>query len=243
MRDGASDRWAPTAPGTPSRSPWARARPSQPTQAEWGGGLLFLGSDYCSATVTKRTNGKPQLCYAKQAGAICNESATGGTGSALPPVWDSPDRYFSGAMDSILTGTKNNAPMCYGDDFHLSRDKRLLLSGTQLKYPGGDSSGGGVNVSMVAGAYAKQGYTETNSFGMHIGSALPHPNPSPPKKKMMEGSLWFGGYDKNRVIGEVLAIPIPHPYVVFDGLPLGDISINVVKGGSPFGPNGDQGNG
>lgn len=62
---------------------------------------------------------------------------------------------------------------------------------------------------------------------------------------MMEGPLgplWFGGYDKNCVTREVLAIPIPHPYVVFDGLPLVDMSNNV-KDGSPFGPNGDQGNG
>ncbi|KAK8047864.1 hypothetical protein PG996_015928 [Apiospora saccharicola] len=238
---------------------------------------FFLDSDYCSATVTKRANGEQQPCYAKQAGAIYNESA----GGILLNVTDSPDRYFSGAMDSVA-GAKSNAPVSYRDDFHLSRDKdqwaagdtvanldMVLLSGTQLKYPGGDSiplfagclglgaapgvvnqtfhtqSGGDVNVSMVAGAYAKQGYTDTNSFGMHIGSALPHPNPtSSTKKKMMEGSLWFGGYDKNRVIGEVLAIPIPHANVIFDGLPLVDISINVVKGGSPFGPDdGDQGNG
>ncbi|KAK8135516.1 aspartic peptidase domain-containing protein [Apiospora sp. TS-2023a] len=223
---------------------------------------FFLDSDYCSATVTKRANGKQQPCYAKQAGAIYNESAAGG----ILNVTDSPDRYFSGAMDSVA-GAKSNAPVRFRDDFHLSRDKQswaagdtvadldmVLLSGTQLKYPGGDSlplfagclglgaapgavnqtfhaqSGGDVNVSMVAGAYAKQGYTDTNSFGMHIGSALPHPNPTSPKKKMMEGSLWFGGYDKNRVIGEVLAIPIPHSNVIFDGLPLVDISINVGNG-------------
>lgn len=240
---------------------------------------FFLDSDYCAATASKGPNGKQLPCYAKQAGAIYNESA-GGKGSALPAIADSPDIYFSGAMDAVL-GAKSIAPIRYRDDFHLSREKDLwaagdtvpdldmvLLSGTQLKYPGGDSvplfagclglgaapgalnqtyrtkSDSDVNVSMVAGVFAKQGYTDTNSFGMHIGSALPHPNPSSsPKKKMMEGSLWFGGYDKNRVIGEVLAIPIPHPYVIFDGLPLVDISINVVKGGSPFRPNGDQGNG
>ncbi|KAK8002098.1 hypothetical protein PG991_014320 [Apiospora marii] len=230
------------------------------------GESFFLGSDCCSATSER------------EIAAVLREA--GGAGSALPVVSDTPDRYFSGAMDSVVTGANSGAPVRYRDDFHLSRGKTLwaagdtvenldmvLLSGTQLEYPGGDSvplfagclglgaapgvinqtyraqSGGDVNVSMVAGAYAKQGYTDTNSFGMHIGSALPHPNPSSPRKKMMEGSLWFGGYDKNRVIGEVLAIPIPHSYVIFDGLPLVDISINVVKGGSPFGPNGDQGNG
>ncbi|KAK6855656.1 aspartic peptidase domain-containing protein [Apiospora arundinis] len=239
---------------------------------------FFLDSDYCNATASKGANGKQLPCYAKQAGAIYNESA--GTGTKIPATSDKPGTYFSGAMDSSAGPSKNNGPDRYRDDFHLASDTKqwaadtvsnldmVLLSETQLKYPGGDlyplfagclglgaapgmvvnhtynkgsssSNANSVNMSLVAGAYAKQGYTDSNSFGMHIGSAIP--SPSSPKKKMLEGSLFFGGYDKNRVIGDVLAIPIPQPYVLFDGLPLVDISINVIKGGSPFA--GDNGNG
>ncbi|KAK8110299.1 uncharacterized protein PG998_006756 [Apiospora kogelbergensis] len=238
---------------------------------------FFLDSGYCNATASQGANGKPQPCYAKQAGAIYNETTK--TGSMLPAVSSSPGSYFSGAMDTS-PGSKSNGPDRYRDEFHLGRDTTqwgadtvpnldmVLLSETQLKYPGGDlfplfagclglgaapgivnhtyniksSSGsssssssksdadnnGSVSLGLVAGTYAKQGYTDTNSFGMHIGSAVA--SASSPKKKMMEGSLWFGGYDKNRVIGEVLAVPIPQPYVLFDGLPLVDISINVSSG-------------
>ncbi|KXJ91694.1 aspartic peptidase domain-containing protein, partial [Microdochium bolleyi] len=62
--------------------------------------------------------------------------------------------------------------------------------------------------------------TKSNSFGMHIGSA------NPPVK----GSFYFGGYDQNRIVGDVLT---------GDGstrstLSLKDIAIDVLDGQSPW---------
>lgn len=62
----------------------------------------------------------------------------------------------------------------------------------------------------------------SSSFGMHIGSAA--------AASSLTGSLYFGGYDKNRINGNMLS---------FEGSPSGeilltDVGISVVKGKSPF---------
>ncbi|KAK2616248.1 hypothetical protein QQS21_000883 [Conoideocrella luteorostrata] len=62
----------------------------------------------------------------------------------------------------------------------------------------------------------------SSSFGMHIGSTSP--------ASTMSGSLNFGGFDRNRVTGNVLTLP-GSPLAT---VPLTDISIKVIKGKSPF---------
>ncbi|KLU84456.1 hypothetical protein MAPG_03498 [Magnaporthiopsis poae ATCC 64411] len=67
-----------------------------------------------------------------------------------------------------------------------------------------------------------QSLTESNSYGLHIGS---------PTVKL-GGSLFFGGYDRNRVVGPTSS----QPYTL-DSLPIDlvDIGIGVATGSSPFG--------
>jgi hypothetical protein len=67
--------------------------------------------------------------------------------------------------------------------------------------------------------------TPSNSFGMHIGSVYP----------VLSGSLYFGGYDQNRVIGDIST------QVQDDGdietlryIDMIDIGLNVIDGSSPW---------
>ncbi|KAK0379248.1 aspartic-type endopeptidase [Colletotrichum limetticola] len=78
-----------------------------------------------------------------------------------------------------------------------------------------------INASLIPGMLWAQQNIPSNSFGMHIGSVW----------SRIGGSLVFGGYDQNRLTGEVL---------VSDGdytdnpITLRDISIEVIQGVSPF---------
>ncbi|KAI0398494.1 acid protease [Xylariaceae sp. FL0594] len=77
-----------------------------------------------------------------------------------------------------------------------------------------------INASLVPGWLSYQNLIPSNSFAMHIGSA------DPP----MPGSLVFGGYDQNRIIGDILSQTDSDHKAV----PLQDISITVVDGESPW---------
>ncbi|KAK8041345.1 hypothetical protein PG994_014352 [Apiospora phragmitis] len=77
-----------------------------------------------------------------------------------------------------------------------------------------------INASLIPGNLYERGKIESNSFGMHIGSANPR----------MAGSLYFGGYDQNRVVGEVLTSTDDYNKEI----PLKDIAIKVVDGSSPW---------
>ncbi len=69
------------------------------------------------------------------------------------------------------------------------------------------------------------GHTPSNSWSLHIGSAVSGANSS--------GSLAFGGYDEARAIGDVGTYDVPTP----GGdtfLDLLDVGIGVDHGGSPF---------
>ncbi|KAH8648623.1 aspartic peptidase domain-containing protein [Xylariales sp. PMI_506] len=211
----------------------------------------FLSSSYCDSVTTK---GK--TCYAQQAGAIYNDSAD--TGSA-PDIDAPPPDFWSNTLNSTGSGSRH-----YGDTFHLGVDTTdwagdvienldmALLDDTQLVYPGGQeyplftgclglgaapgimnhsfkvtpgTDEGAVNMSLIAGMYESDGWTSSNTFGMHIGSVQPKP---------VAGSLMFGGYDKNRALGEVLAVPMSTFGASWTGTLLSDVSITVVEGGSPL---------
>ncbi|KAK3292880.1 aspartic peptidase domain-containing protein [Chaetomium fimeti] len=89
-----------------------------------------------------------------------------------------------------------------------------------------------INASMIPWALESSGETPSSSFGLHYGSAG--------VTARMPGSLVFGGYDRNRVIGPILSLEADF------GKPttLQDISLHVIKGASPFPPSttGNTGN-
>ncbi|KAI1098873.1 hypothetical protein F4804DRAFT_103467 [Jackrogersella minutella] len=212
---------------------------------------FFPGEGYCANVTTAG-----QTCYAQEAGAIYNESA--GTGHE-PYIAIVPGNSFTTNMATNKgNGTRFADTLYLGtdttewagdrvDDFDM-----VIMGDTQLQYPNGyksqvfagclsfggapaainqsfqvkaGSSAGAVNVSLLAGTLFEESAIDSQTFGMHIGSVAPQQVP---------GSLWFGGYDRNRAVNEMLAIPIADPYLTFSGAPLVDISIDVVKGGSPF---------
>lgn len=80
-----------------------------------------------------------------------------------------------------------------------------------------------VNATILPWALAQDGSIPSSSFGLHYGSAAS-------TSARVSGSLLYGGYDKNRVVGNVLSIDgrLSKPVL------LQDIAIRVVKGASPF---------
>lgn len=212
---------------------------------------FFPGDSYCGNTTA---NG--QLCYAQEAGAIYDEIK--GTGKK-PQIAIDAASFFSSNMASQGTkGTRYTDTLFLGTDTtEWAGDKvegfdMVVMSDTQLQYPNGNkyplfagclsfgaapavvnqsfqvkagSNAGAVNMSLLAGTLFEENAIDSQTFGMHIGSAGAHPVP---------GSLWLGGYDRNRAVSDMLAVSIAEPYFEFGGAPLLDISIDVVKGGSPF---------
>lgn len=86
-----------------------------------------------------------------------------------------------------------------------------------------------INASLVPGNLLERGRIDTNSYGMHIGSVSPK----------MPGSLHFGGYDQNRVVGDVLTSPTSGDY--HREITLKDVAIRVVDGSSPWSFEAGQG--
>ncbi|KAI2626234.1 aspartic peptidase domain-containing protein [Xylaria nigripes] len=82
------------------------------------------------------------------------------------------------------------------------------------------NSGSLINASLIPGFMKSSNKIPSNSFAMHIGSV------DPP----MPGSLYFGGYDQNRVVGKIISNTGDYTKVIS----LKDISIGVVDGSSPW---------
>ncbi|KAJ6442796.1 eukaryotic aspartyl protease [Purpureocillium lavendulum] len=80
-----------------------------------------------------------------------------------------------------------------------------------------------INASVIPWYLLQHDSTPSSSFGLHIGSAA--------SSASMSGSLLYGGYDRNRVVGDVLGID----GAFTDTILLKDIGIRVIKGTSPFG--------
>jgi hypothetical protein len=85
---------------------------------------------------------------------------------------------------------------------------------------GGD--GPNRNMTTIPWGMRDDGRTASSSFGLHYGSAGP--------TAKMPGSLLYGGYDRNRVVGKVLSLEgdLSTPVNLLD------ISIRVIAGHSPF---------
>ncbi|KAI4861598.1 hypothetical protein F4820DRAFT_55945 [Hypoxylon rubiginosum] len=212
---------------------------------------FFPGQGYCGNTTT---DGRP--CYAQEVGAIYNETA--GTGHIPKVSLDAAADFTPNMVSAGSKGTWYNDKLFLGTDTSQWASDRIndfdmvLFSDTQFQYPNGNKfpvfagclslgaapgvvnqsfpvtagqTAGAVNISLLAGTLFEENAIDSQTFGMHIGSTAP---------QQVHGSLWLGGYDRNRAVNDMLAIPIAEPYYVFSGAPLVDISINVVKGGSPF---------
>lgn len=212
---------------------------------------FFPSENYCGNTTAA---GQP--CYAEQAGAIYSKLK--GTGRD-PRVVLGPPKFYTD--DLVSDGTtaqryvdvfslgEDTSQWAYGkiDDFAM-----VLMDDAQIQYPNRrlypmfagclsfgaapgivndsflvtlETVGVAVNTSLLVGTLFTNHFIESQTFGMHIGSAT---------DKKVAPSLMLGGYDKNRAVDDMLALPIPYPYHEFLDAPLEDISIDVVKGGSPF---------
>ncbi|KAI9898843.1 hypothetical protein N3K66_005304 [Trichothecium roseum] len=191
----------------------------------------LIEDDYCSRSDT---------CYASKAGTYDASSSSGTQGGI--GLLGELDPFMLG-LD--LSGERGRRYMDYVslNGVKMANASLMLLESQVVKYPGGRtvpffagclSLGGGgavnqsfaldagpaINASVPPGWMWEQAWTPSNSFGMHIGSVQPD----------MPGSLWFGGYDRNRVVGDVLgASGSPR-----SGITLWDVGIDVVGDDSPF---------
>jgi hypothetical protein len=190
----------------------------------------LIGDDYCERGT----------CYASKAGTY--DKRTG----------DRSGMNLMVELENFMHGVnlEGDTSLRYKDDImidgiNIVNATIALLDAQKIKYPSGQtvpffagclSLGGtrsvnqsfeqpdgrpATNVSMPPGWLWENQYTASNSYGMHIGSVKPS----------MSGSLWFGGYDQNRVVGEILSLTgSPRD----EGITLWDIAIEGVGDYSPF---------
>jgi hypothetical protein len=98
----------------------------------------------------------------------------------------------------------------------------LALGSPDINQTFTEDSGPPLNGTFVTSWLYEHGVTPSYSYGMHIGS---------PKFKI-PGSLYLGGYDKNRLLGDISTQPIDSGELPIELL---DISLGVVEGGSVWG--------
>ncbi|KAH9897492.1 aspartic peptidase domain-containing protein [Xylariomycetidae sp. FL2044] len=105
-----------------------------------------------------------------------------------------------------------------GDDDTYPLSVGCLSMGDQGKPTNAHENGTG---TTIGAGLRKAGLTTSNFFGLHLGSAAAGAGPEP--------SMYFGGYDRSRVLGDILTARGEFGPVV-----LLDLSIDVVEGFSPF---------
>ncbi|KAK9419874.1 hypothetical protein SUNI508_06880 [Seiridium unicorne] len=202
---------------------------------------FLLTSDYC-------TYNSSLPCYASQAGLYNKaQSSLDETGSASDIQYAPGPNFMAGLdvdgddatswvdyidlQDSTSATIPNVSMALLGESFASYPDGSwypLTVGCLGLGAPGtvnqsfSTTSGPAVNASLIPGYLSAHNQIASNSFGMHIGSASPK----------MAGSLYFGGYDQNRIVGEVLTLGGTGD--ISNELTLNDISIQVIDGSSPF---------
>ena len=203
--------------------------------AEWM--TRVLPSDYCNYNRSLPCNAIKAGLYNKE------QSELGGSGSSALIQWQPGADYMYGLdvggegltmwVDDMDVGgeTISNVSMALlGENFAVYPDaSQIPLSvgclgigaPENVNQTFSNSFGPAVNASLIPGYLWEQGTTASNSFGMHIGSAANAPT---------EGSLYFGGYDRNRIVGDV----ITGEDSAHGPVTLIDISIDVVDGVSPW---------
>ncbi|TQN70154.1 hypothetical protein CSHISOI_05312 [Colletotrichum shisoi] len=202
---------------------------------------FVIGTNYCKYNTS---NG----CYASKAGTYNRAQAfQDGTGSASQIQYRPPAYDWMAGID--IQGTLPEFwvdRMVFespGGDQHAIHNASLTLIESQmLAYPSGKWYPGfagclgigapntvnmsfstptyPVNASLVPGMLWFNNRIPSNSFSMHIGSVA----------SRLEGSLWFGVYDRNRLVGDVL---VANEDFNRNPVTLKDISIDVIQGASP----------
>ncbi|KAI1804884.1 acid protease [Daldinia bambusicola] len=197
---------------------------------------FLLTSDYCSQNTSIP-------CYANQAGQYNDaQSQVDTTGSTGQIQYQSNPDYMQG-VDVLGEKTKSWIDSMEFGGTTIDNVSLALMSGAYMAYPNGqwypltvgclgigapdtvnqsfsNDFGPTINASLVPGYLWSHNTIASNSFGMHIGSANPR----------MPGSFYFGGYDQNRIVGDVLTYSDDYTKEIT----LKDIGIKVVDGSSPW---------
>ncbi|KAH7039650.1 aspartic peptidase domain-containing protein, partial [Microdochium trichocladiopsis] len=196
----------------------------------------LLTSDYCNQN-------KSLPCYGSQAGLYNSAQSQLEQSGSDAFIQYAPGSNFMNGVNIIGGKAKSWVDYWNIGDVTVANVSMALVSNAFAQYPGGDAYpltvgcmgygapgtinqtfsndfGPAVNASLIPGYLSAKGSIKSNSFGMHIGSV------NPPIK----GSFYFGGYDQNRIVGDVLT----GEGSTHSTLSLKDISIDVLDGQSPW---------
>ncbi|KAI2472726.1 acid protease [Annulohypoxylon bovei var. microspora] len=196
---------------------------------------FLLTTDYCNQNRT--------LCYANQAGlyndAQSQVDATGSTGhiqfqsgpdymagvdvrGQVTNSWIDNMEFGGATIANVSLALVNESYMAYpnGQWYPLTVGCLGIGAPSTVNQSFSNSYGPSINASLIPGYLWAHNTTASNSFGMHIGSANPK----------MPGSFYFGGYDQNRIVGDVLSYQDDYT----KDITLKDISIKVIDGSSPW---------
>ncbi|OJJ31392.1 hypothetical protein ASPWEDRAFT_45330 [Aspergillus wentii DTO 134E9] len=201
--------------------------------ASWASNILL--SNVCSNTTTSKT------CYAQRAGAF-NVSASNTNTNYLEGEsdWTAVNWNVAGeSKQGVLGDYMKFGPIVPNVSMTATYDTyqtypngkaypvevgTLALGAPKLKHIPDISSGEEMNM-IASYLYTDGGANKipSYSFGMHIGSV----------KENIPGSLVLGGYDQNRVVGDVSSQKVALPNGEFE-IQMKDIGLGVATGGSPW---------
>jgi hypothetical protein len=194
------------------------------------------------------------VCYASAAGTFDERSSTSWDNSSIDvapngTVWESYSFGKTSAVPINALADRATDTIDIGGFSVPSADFVGIVQGYQT-YPGGqnyplevgvlslnaadinqtfsESAGAGFNGTIVTSWAYTSGKIESYSWGMHIGSAT----------LGIPGSLYLGGFDANRVLGEVTAQEYVNGWLPIQ---MQDISIGVVDGVSPWSYSNKEG--
>lgn len=120
-------------------------------------------------------------------------------------------------VSNLSIGLYSSLYMTYPDGSQYPPQLGFLALGPRV-----NQSFNSINASLIPGAVMEQGRINSNSYGMHVGSAA----------LKLPLSLWLGGYDALRLSGPVSTQQVNEQYQL--EIDLYDIGIGVESGGSPF---------
>lgn len=194
---------------------------------------ILLTSDYCAQNSTCPAT--EARLYNKERSQISNTGSDGAIQYAPGPDFMSGlkmggdnavswvDNMDLGGLNvpNVSLALLSNSYAVYPDQWY-PLSVGCLGIGAPLTVNQSFTTNGGpnINASLIPGYLNAKKQIPSNSFAMHIGSA------NPP----MPGSLYFGGYDQNRIVGDILSETGDYTKAIS----LKDISIQVVDGASPW---------
>ncbi|KAJ5760253.1 hypothetical protein N7520_007409 [Penicillium odoratum] len=135
---------------------------------------------------------------------------------------DSIDLEGTGTSDSNLIAIEQGYQTYPGGGNYPLEVGVLALGSPDINQSFSQTSGPSINGTFITSWVYEHGVVPSYSYGMHIGAP----------KFEIPGSLYLGGYDKNRVLGDVSTQPIDSGELPIEML---DISIGVASGGSIWG--------